>query len=213
MIRQRNIRTKASVGSAEVISIFSEQAPSYIAATEETDAVLLEKIAEGDHVAFAVLVRRHTTRFYRIAYRLVRTANDAEDIVQIAFLKLWERPTLWQAGKNTAFTTWFYRIVTNLCLDHIKKKRPLQLINDAIIEDDREEQEQTMLQHEKQRLLDAEIASLPERQRVALNLCFYEGLSNQDAADAMGLHLKALQALLMRAKTTLKKQLRFMLEK
>lgn len=212
MRRPKNIYSQPSNSSAEVISIFTEQA-GYDYACDETDNRLLERIVDGDHAAFAGLVRRHTTRFYRIAYRMLRTTNDAEDIVQIAFLKLWERPTLWQSGKNTAFTTWFYRIVTNLCLDHIKRKRPLQLVNDATIEDDRKEQEQTMLEFEKQRLLEAQIEALPERQRMALNLCFYEGLSNQDAANVMGLHLKALQALLMRAKTTLKKQLKFMLEK
>jgi len=69
-----------------------------------------------------------------------------------------------------------------------------------------------MIQGERQRLLERQIAALPERQRTALNLCFYEGLSNRDAADIMGIRLKALQSLLMRAKITLKKTLQESME-
>ena len=65
-----------------------------------------------------------------------------------------------------------------------------------------------MLHAEKHNVLEKEIAALPERQRTALNLCFDEGLSNQEAAEVMGLKLKALQSLVMRAKTTLKERLK-----
>ena len=81
----------------------------------------------GSHDAFAVLVQRHTERFYRLAYRYVQNREEAEDIVQDAFLKLWEDPGRWQPERNSKFTTWFYRIVVNLCLDWQKKKRPLAL--------------------------------------------------------------------------------------
>jgi RNA polymerase sigma-70 factor (ECF subfamily) len=74
--------------------------------------------------------------------------------------------------------------------------------------DDRETADQAILRSEEQRVLEKEIAALPERQRTALNLCFDEGLSNQDAADAMGVNLKALQSLIMRAKTTLKERMK-----
>jgi RNA polymerase sigma-70 factor (ECF subfamily) len=67
--------------------------------------------------------------------------------------------------------------------------------------------EETAARAEEQRRLEAEIAALPERQREALNLCFAEGLSNQEAADIMRVNLKALQSLLMRAKTTLRERL------
>ncbi len=179
---------------------------------EEDDSQLLEGVSEGNHEAFAILVRRHSERFYRVAYRFTGRRTEAEDIVQDAFLKLWERPGLWQADRNVLFTTWFYRVVVNLCLDQHKKKRPLQLIDDTGIEDERITQEGVMLENERQKLLDKQIVLLPERQRIALNLCFYEGLSNQEAASIMGLRLKALQALIMRAKTTLKEQCRFMTE-
>jgi len=174
----------------------------------EDDARLLARITQGERAAFATLVRRHNDRFYRLAYRFVANRMQAEDIVQDAFLKLWERPAMWQVGRNAAFTTWFYRVVVNLCLDHQKKKRPLPLLDDSWVMDERETHEETLLHREKQGLLEAQIAALPERQRVALNLCFYEELSNQEAAEVMGIRLKALQSLLMRAKITLKEKLK-----
>ena len=171
------------------------------------DARLLERIREGDKSAFAVLVRRHSDRFYRVAYRFSGNKTEAEDIVQEAFIKLWEKPEMWKEDRKTAFTTWFYRVLVNLCLDYLKKKRPLALGDDSWVPDNRETHEETLLMDEKQFFLEAQIKALPERQRTALNLCFYEELSNQEAADIMGVNLKALQSLIMRAKTTLRERI------
>ena len=74
--------------------------------------------------------------------------------------------------------------------------------------DDREPVDEIMIRAQEQNALEKEIAALPERQRVALNLCFDEGLSNQEAAEVMGVNLKALQSLIMRAKTTLKERMK-----
>lgn len=171
------------------------------------DPRLLERIRQGDKDAFAVLVRRHSLRFYRVAYRYTANRTEAEDVVQEGFIKLWERPNLWQEDKKTAFTTWFYRVVVNMCLDLQKKKRPVALEDDGWIPDERESKEEELLLNEKQVMLEKQIQELPERQRTALNLCFYEGLSNQEAADVMEINLKALQSLLMRAKATLKEKI------
>jgi len=162
----------------------------------------------GSHAAFAELVQRHTERFYRLAFRYLQNKEAAEDVVQDAFLKLWEDPGKWQADRNAKFTTWFYRVVVNLCLDWQKRKRPLAINEEMPLADERESVDQTMQRDEEQRVLEQEIAALPERQRTALNLCFDEGLSNQDAADTMGVNLKALQSLIMRAKTTLKERMK-----
>jgi RNA polymerase sigma-70 factor (ECF subfamily) len=175
---------------------------------DKQDHQLLGLIQEGNGQAFAVLVERHTDRFYRLAYRYLQNKEAAEDVVQDAFLKLWENPLLWQPGRNTKFTTWFYRIVVNACLDLRKRKKPEPLDDDALMVDEREPVDETMIRAQEQQALETEIAALPERQRTALNLCFDEGLSNQEAADIMGIKLKALQSLIMRAKATLKERMR-----
>jgi RNA polymerase sigma-70 factor (ECF subfamily) len=172
------------------------------------DDSLLRRIRGGDHEAFASLVHRHTKRFYSVAYRIVQHRDDAEDIVQAAFLKLWERPDLWDHRKQTKFTTWFYTVVTNLCLDHNKKKRPLPLPDEMELVDGRMGQEDLLHHKQRRALLDGVVQELPNRQQLAITLCFYEGLSNQEAADIVGVNLKALQSLIMRAKTTLKEKLK-----
>jgi RNA polymerase sigma-70 factor (ECF subfamily) len=153
-------------------------------------------------------VQRHTERFYRLAYRYAQNRETAEDLVQDAFVRLWENPASWRPDRNSKFTTWFYRIVVNLCLDWQKKKRPIPLDENMPLADERESADEAMIRSQEQRLLEKEIAALPERQRTALNLCFDEGLSNQEAAEAMGVNLKALQSLIMRAKTTLKERMK-----
>jgi RNA polymerase sigma-70 factor (ECF subfamily) len=176
--------------------------------SELDDESLLRRIQEGDHGAFASLVHRHAKRFYGVAHRIVHHHDDAEDLVQAAFLKLWERPELWDQRKRTKFTTWFYAVVTNLCLDHAKRKRPLPLSDEIELVDGGPNQDDLLDGKQRRAVLDRLIRRLPERQQLALNLCFYEELSNQDAADIMGVNLKALQSLIMRAKTTLKEQLK-----
>lgn len=179
-----------------------------VAWPEKDDHELLALVQDGSHPAFAELVQRHTERFYRLAFRYLQNKEAAEDVVQDALVKLWEDPGKWQPDKNTKFTTWFYRVVVNLCLDYRKRKRPVELNDEIALIDERETADQAMMRREQQAALEQEIAALPERQRAALNLCFDEGISNQEAADIMGLNLKALQSLLMRAKTTLKERMK-----
>ena len=174
---------------------------------EKSDDELLALIQNGSHPAFAVLVERHSNRFYRLAFRYLQNRETAEDVVQDAFVKLWENPALWQPGRSK-FTTWFYRVVVNLCLDLRKKKKPEALEDDTLVADEREAVDESMMRAQEHKILEREIAALPERQRMALNLCFNEDLTNQEAADAMGLNLKALQSLIMRAKTTLKERMK-----
>ena len=174
---------------------------------DKEDHELLALIQDGNGQAFAMLVERHTARFYRLAYRYVQNKEAAEDVVQDAFLKLWENPALWQPQRNSKFTTWFYRIVVNLCLDLRKKKRPEALDNDTLLMDDRQPADEMMMRAQEQKMLEKAIAALPERQRTALNLCFDGGLTNQEAAEVMGLNLKALQSLIMRAKARLKERM------
>lgn len=167
----------------------------------DEDIMLL--IKDHHHDAFSVLVNRHSERFYALSYRTLFNQSDAEDIVQDCFLKIWRQPELWKPHKKAQFTTWFYRIIINACLDHNKKKSSQELsleLERSDIEDPNCEINQ------RSRLSEIEegLLSLPERQRLALNLCFYEGLSNQQAADIMGIRIKALQSLIMRGKAALK---------
>lgn len=175
---------------------------------DKQDDELLARIQDGDGQAFAVLVERHTERFYRLAFRYLQNKEAAEDVMQDAFVKLWESPAVWQPERNSKFTTWFYRVVVNLCLDALKKKRAERLDDDSLVADDSKPVEEMMIGEQRQKMIEKEIAALPMRQRTALNLCFDQGLTNQEAAEVMGINLKALQSLIMRGKTTLKERMK-----
>lgn len=178
-------------------------------ATESpNDEILLDEIRKGDSSAFASLVRKHSRKYYGLAYRYTASREDAEDIIQTAFVKLWKNPNVWNPGKGVRFTTWFYRIVVNLCLDGKKKRREVAIPESFEVGDKNRNQERDVGESEEKRLLAEGITALPSRQKVALILCFYEGMSHEDAAKTMNTSVKALRSLLMRAKTTLKRNMR-----
>lgn len=172
---------------------------------ETTDETLLKKISCGDSSAFACLVRRHTDKFYKLAYRILVNPSDAEDVVQEAFLKLWQCPYLWSDTKNSKFTTWFYRVISNRCIDLKRKQIPMQMNEDFDI---KQEQQLDDELHKKQQklLLESLLLQLPERQRLAIILCFQEELHHKEAAEIMDISTKALESLLMRGKSTLKEK-------
>lgn len=172
---------------------------------DESDEDLVVRIAHADHRAFTILVTRHTDMFYASAYRMTGNRIESEDVVQDAFLKLWNRADNFDAGKGVKFTTWFYRVVTNLAIDRMRKNKK-QVAADFLEDwaDDTYNAQNILENSEEQAYLEAAIQALPDKQKAALNLCFYEGLSNKEAADILGVGVKALESLLMRAKTGIK---------
>lgn len=173
---------------------------------KSTDDELLLEIQLGSHANFAELVERHHQKFYRLAFRYVNQKEIAEDIIQEAFIQLWENPKNYRPEKSQ-FTTWFYRIVINKCLDYQKRKKPILLNNDVDIIDENSAKNELSLEETEQKIwLENAIYKLPDSQKNALNLCFFDEFSNQQAATIMGVSLKSLQSLIMRAKTKLKKQ-------
>jgi len=93
--------------------------------TKETveldDRQLVETIRRGDNDAFEQLVRRKTTKVYSLCYRIIGNAEDAKDISQLVFIKLWEN--LDKYDPHFAFDTWLYRIVTNVAIDFLRNKQ------------------------------------------------------------------------------------------
>ncbi len=169
-----------------------------------SDEMLLAGIRAGSRDDFTELVKRHSARFFRVAFRVVHNHTEAEDIVQDSFIKIWQAPEIWQADQNARFTTWFYKIVLNHAIN-IRKKRKVSVETDMdMMRDPVPPVDERMMAAYRQQWMRDQIRCLPTRQQIALSLCFFEGHSNQEAADMMGLGLKALQSLLMRAKATLR---------
>ena len=88
---------------------------------EPSDEALCQRVAKRDVAAFELLVERYQGRAYRLAWSIVRDPEDARDLSQEAFIRLHE--SAGSFGGRSKFSTWFYRIVVNLCLDHKRKRR------------------------------------------------------------------------------------------
>lgn len=92
-----------------------------IPSVEPDDRQLVQTIRAGDTDAFETLVRRKTTKVYALCYRIIGNAEDAKDISQLVFLKLWEN--LGKYDPQYAFDTWLYRMVTNVAIDFMRNKQ------------------------------------------------------------------------------------------
>lgn len=170
---------------------------------ELDDETLVACVAAADRGAYAVLVHRHASRYRALAFRMMGDMAMAEDIVQEAFVKLWTHASRFDAGK-ARFTTWFHRIVVNRCLDEKRKRRVDPLPEGYDAADDAATVEETMAEGGASQSLKVAVGMLPERQKVAVTLCYFDGLSNQDAADVMELNIKAFESLLVRARAKLR---------
>jgi RNA polymerase sigma-70 factor (ECF subfamily) len=163
--------------------------------------------AGGDERAFDEIVVRHGPFALRVAVRLLGDNAAAEDVVQEAMMRAWT-----QAGKFdpriARFTTWLYRIVVNLCIDHRRRKRP-----DAIPEgfdqiDPAASVDEIMEAQERNAAFAAAFKELPAHQQAAMTLVYEEEMSGAEAARVLGLSAKAVERLLARARAYLRNRLK-----
>jgi len=164
------------------------------------DDELMARVAEGDMDAFEELVRRHQRAALNVAYRFVNDGNMAEDIAQEAFLRILAGAARYRPSGG--FRTFLYNIVWHLCIDLYRKKSALPL--EPRIESRTAGPGETALRNERSNLVRAAIGKLPPRQRMALVLKHYEGLSYQEIARSLGCSPRAVDSLLVRAKAKLK---------
>jgi RNA polymerase sigma-70 factor (ECF subfamily) len=170
------------------------------------DASLMARLRDGDRTALGELVRRHQRRVLDIAVRTLRDHTLAEDIAQEAFLRVWRSAA--DYVPSARFTTWLYRIVVNLCLDARKKRRTL-LGETPDQPDPQHTPAESAVDHaDRAAVIRAALDRLPERQRVAVLLHKYSGLSMREIADTTGWTESAVESLLVRAYATLRQKLR-----
>lgn len=168
------------------------------------DTALLAAVADGDHGAFSTLMDRHGPRALALAIRMTGTRQDAEDIVQEAFLRVWRHAGRWDPSGGARFSTWLYRIVLNLCLDR-KRRAPMAPLDEiAEPEDPSPDGLQQYSGEQARELVQEALESLPERQRAALALCYFGNVSGQEAADSLEMSVSALESLLVRGRRALR---------
>jgi RNA polymerase sigma-70 factor (ECF subfamily) len=172
---------------------------------EDPDAELLVRMLRGDQAACAVLVDRHLPGLHRLARRMLGSDSEADDVTQDVFLRAWEQADKWRSG-GARYSTWLYQVNLNLCRDRLRSRRPTADLSETLI-DNGPIPEQHFSAGQRQESLAQALAELPERQREALALFHFEGMSQQQAAQVMGVSEDALESLLSRARRQLKQRL------
>lgn len=172
----------------------------------DPDGDLIVLVAAGDHGAVRELVDRHLPKIIAISRRMLGTQEDAEEVAQEVFLRVWRHAGSWVPGK-AKFSTWMHRVALNLCYDRLRKKREVAM--DEVPERIDEALDPAQALHASQvaQRVDQALRELPERQRGAIILCHYQGVSNIEAAQIMEISVEALESLLSRGRRGLKVKL------
>jgi RNA polymerase sigma-70 factor (ECF subfamily) len=163
------------------------------------------QVAAGDAAAFRALVGRHSAMVHALAWRMLGAA-DAEDVVQESFTRLWVNAKGW-APAGGGLGGWLRRVATNLCLDRLRKPRT---VSDELLADHVDEAPLADIgldAAQRQAAVADAVRALPERQRAAIVLTYYEGVPNAEAAAILGLGVKAVESLLVRARQALTRSL------
>ena len=165
----------------------------------------MRQVSRGDRDAFAALVEIHTPALERFAMRMLLERQRAEEVLQETLMKAWQEAARYDPEK-ARLSTWLHQIAHNLCIDILRRQRreqPLTENADTIIGSD-ESPESLVQTQETQRQLTSAIGALSQRHRTALILTYYQSLPNRDVAQIMGISVRALESLLVRARRELK---------
>ncbi len=184
----------------------------------DPDNQLMQKAGSGDRTAFKELIKKHQGTVTGIIYRYTGNHNEVEDLAQDIFLKIYKAADSYVP--RAQFKTWLYKVVANHCLNFFrsqKRKAFITSLDQSVSEDHnphlqrtdaQKEQPETLLQQpELQIALKKALSELPERQRMAIILHRFEGLSYKEVADTLGSYLSAVESLIFRAMNNLKEKL------
>lgn len=190
-------------------SLESEPAFNAVAASPDAtdEAALVSKVASGDGFAFRLLTDRHLKTVVAIARRMLRDDAEAEDVAQETFLRLWRSGGSLDVG-HAGVRPWLRRVVSNLCIDRVRGRAKLTPVDELPEVPEEARQLAAMESEEMKQRVDGALKKLPDRQRLALTLFHYEGMSQIEVGNVMGISDEAVESLLGRARRQLKADLK-----
>jgi RNA polymerase sigma-70 factor, ECF subfamily len=195
--------------AAPVSAAASATLPSQVGVRALDDVIdehaLVAKVADGDVRAYRQLVDRHLTGIHAFLVRLLGNRAEAEEVAQETFLRLWSKAGSFVPRAKPS--TWLYRVAHNLAIDRLRRRReaPSDVLADEVPASGR-----PSLHLEQKQLavaVQSALADLPERQRAAIELVHYQGMSTAEAAEVMDVGEHALESLLARARRKLRETL------
>jgi RNA polymerase sigma-70 factor (ECF subfamily) len=188
-------------------------------AVAETDADVMLKVKAGDDAAFEYLVQKYRRAMVSFMYRMSHNSAAAEDLAQDVFLRVYRSRAGYEASAK--FTTWLYRIATNLAANHARDTRHERPENMASLDEPDQETgttmdvpdahpsvEQAIMHKERLAAIRQRVQALPERQRMAVVMHKYQQMDYKQIAEVLKLSESATKSLLFRAYETLRGQLK-----
>ena len=176
----------------------------------------IKQVLKGDQNAFADIVSLYQHKLYQVCYRMLGNKQEAEDIAQEAFVRAYMN--LHTFDQKRKFSTWLYRIGTNLCIDRIRKKKPDYYLDAEVagteglnlysqIASDDQLPEETIEKMELQDRIQYEIGRLPDKYRTVVVLKYIEELSLQEISEILDMPLGTVKTRIHRGREALRKQL------
>ncbi|PPA71117.1 RNA polymerase sigma factor SigW [Jeotgalibacillus proteolyticus] len=177
----------------------------------------IKQVLKGDQQAFGEIVELYKDRVFHVCYRMLGNRHEAEDMAQEAFLRAYTNIHKFDVDRK--FSTWLYRIATNLCIDRIRKKKPDYYLDAEVsgtegltmysqIQADGRLPEEEVESMEIQESIQKEISLLPDKYRSVIVLKYIEELSLKEISEILDLPLGTVKTRIHRGREALRKQLR-----
>jgi RNA polymerase sigma-70 factor, ECF subfamily len=177
-------------------------------------ANMVAQVKKGDQEAFEGIVDLFKDKIYRHCYRMVGNGHEAEDLAQETFLRAYRNISKY--NNEFKFSTWIYRIATNLCIDRLRKKKPDYYLDAEVpgtdganmysqLSADDPLPEQVVTENERWNELQEEIMKLPEKYRTAIVLKYVEDLSLEEISQIMDIPVPTVKTRIHRGREALKK--------
>ncbi len=185
-------------------------------AEDKSDYELIDESIGGDEDAFGILMGRYENSLYGLIFKMVRNHEETQDLVQEAFIKSYK--ALESFNKQYSFSTWLFKIASNNCIDHLRKRRlkttsidaPIQTEDGSLsqdLPDDSFSPEKDSLRNELFSSVNSIIDELPEKYKVVINLRHKEDQSYEEIAVALDIPIGTVKARIFRAREILKKSI------
>ncbi|MFT8363110.1 MAG: RNA polymerase sigma factor SigW [Sporolactobacillus sp.] len=183
---------------------------------EAKEKKLIKRIKKGDHQAFAEMVDDYKNKVYIICFRMVGDRQEAEDLTQETFLRAFR--FIGQFDSTRKFSTWLFRIATNLSIDALRRKKPGVSLDaelpgteglalESVLPDKQATPDEQMVQSELEAAVQKEIQRLPEKYRTAIILKYMEDLSLKEISEIMGIPVATVKTRIHRGREMLRKYL------
>ncbi|MDE1145539.1 MAG: sigma-70 family RNA polymerase sigma factor [Azospirillaceae bacterium] len=173
---------------------------------DDGDDALMARIADGDERALRAVGQRHYATTWRLAKRLLSSEADADDVAQEVLVRVWNHAGRWTPGR-AQLSTWLYTVTYRLCLDRLRMRRHDTLDEAMEVADPAERVDDRLERRSEQQQVRDALATLPEKQRAALTLFYYQEMPGPQASAVLGLNQRAYWSLLHRARNALQRAL------